>query len=782
MTTSTEFGDQGALALQRDRMLLRRYVRDGSEEAFQEIVSRYIRLVYATCLREIGDEGLAEDATQIVFLILSRKAPGMALGQSLAGWLFVTARYTAIDMRRREHRRRQHETELESADSRGMAYEDFAWSFIDPNLNDALMTLGGIDREAVLLRFFEQMTFKEVGSRLSLSEAAAERRVARALVKLRRHLVNGGFAASLSALAALLTERAARAVPAEGKSLVVRIALRPHAAPGALHAAAVSIAHRMAQSARIARMKAAALAVATAIIALVGYQLAPHPRPRAHTMTASAGMPHSVVPTESTLTTIDTVPASNVNAPSHHARAKMHERRKGFVEAASTASAPLFLSTPEIRVASVSKPMTTAAQLRTPPQPMAAPAVPSKPTSTSTIPTLAADNDVPPPSYSVAAIPDNDPQSLNYASHHGEIAAVPDGGRPVCINNNGEILYRCGDVYRWDGSSLTFERCTYGLDHPETVIQSEPEPGSGNGNPATSGARVIVQNGKRQSAVQTPPSRPEKSKDAGIEENVAVIPETAIAASIDDAGNVLGMSASGVFICPPGSAAYPLLRNPFGGEAVGSDDFHGRVTDSGMVAVDLAGVPGDYHDLSGLAAQEVSFGSEEARIVSLAGLLNSSAGDDFAQSGIAGDPMIDGCYFRFTDMNNSGSAIGILVAMDRGSLRMTPVCWSNGRIFKLADIGNESSARMTPCGIDDENVIVGYANTGVGTVGVLWRHGKAFNLNDCLGHSAWRISRAFAVNDDGDIVAWGHLGGESCAVLLTPDGSTDGIRQASASA
>ena len=78
-----------------DSYLLRQYVRHNSQAAFAALVRRYGGLVHATCLREVDDPHLAEDATQVVFLLLARKAPSLLRVDPLAGWLFRAARFSA---------------------------------------------------------------------------------------------------------------------------------------------------------------------------------------------------------------------------------------------------------------------------------------------------------------------------------------------------------------------------------------------------------------------------------------------------------------------------------------------------------------------------------------------------------------------------------------------------------------------------------------------------------------------------------------------------------------
>ena len=60
------------------------------------------------------------------------------------------------------------------------------WEQIAPLLDEAMGRLGETDRNAIVLRFFENKTVQEVGAALKLNEAAAHKRVIRALDKLRK--------------------------------------------------------------------------------------------------------------------------------------------------------------------------------------------------------------------------------------------------------------------------------------------------------------------------------------------------------------------------------------------------------------------------------------------------------------------------------------------------------------------------------------------------------------------------------------------------------------------
>jgi len=197
-----------------DGQLLRQYTRDRSEAAFGELVARHIDLVYSVALRVAGgDSHLAQDVTQTVFLDLARKAPGLPRDAILAGWLYRHAWFTAAKSVRTERRRKTREqTAMEMR-----ALDDNAgspWELIAPHLDEGLNQLSASDRNAIVLRFFKRQDFRVIGAALGVSEDAAQKRVSRALEKLRGVLSKSGATLTATALASALTAEAVVAAPA----------------------------------------------------------------------------------------------------------------------------------------------------------------------------------------------------------------------------------------------------------------------------------------------------------------------------------------------------------------------------------------------------------------------------------------------------------------------------------------------------------------------------------------------------------------------------------------
>ncbi len=219
-----------------DSELLQRYVRDQSESAFAELVTRHISLVHAAALRQVnGDEHLAEDVTQSVFADLARKAAKLLAHTSLTGWLYTSTRFVAANSRRNEQRRITREQEAHAMNHLlSLPESQPDWLRLSPLLDEAMHQLDEPDREAVLLRHFEKCSFAEVGTKIGLTENAARMRVERALEKLHGILAKQGVALGIVALAGLLGANAVIAAPAQLAAKVVAGAMAGAAAGGTI--------------------------------------------------------------------------------------------------------------------------------------------------------------------------------------------------------------------------------------------------------------------------------------------------------------------------------------------------------------------------------------------------------------------------------------------------------------------------------------------------------------------------------------------------------------------
>src|SRR6266571_3475189 len=205
-----------------DAGLLWEYASSKSEAAFSALVTRHVPLVFSAALRQVQNQALAEDVTQVVFVILARKAAQLPEKTVLAGWLYRTTRHVAAKALRSEQRR--HKREQESLQMQSNEPEA-AWEQLAPFLYEAMAQLGEVDRGAVLLRYFQNKSLREVGRAFGMSEDTAQKRVSRAIDRLRRLLLKRA-AVPEAALSGLLSSHAAQIAPGYLSATVAATALR----------------------------------------------------------------------------------------------------------------------------------------------------------------------------------------------------------------------------------------------------------------------------------------------------------------------------------------------------------------------------------------------------------------------------------------------------------------------------------------------------------------------------------------------------------------------------
>jgi RNA polymerase sigma factor (sigma-70 family) len=215
-----------------DTELLRQYALQGSEQAFGELVSRHVNLVYSVALRQVRDPNLAEEITQAAFIILARKAKSLGDKTILSGWLCRTARNVAanaLTIQRRRQRREQEacmETILNGGgDASSQPITEETWRQIAPLLDTALARLAAKDHDAIVLRFFEKKNFAEVGTALGASEDAAKKRVSRALEKLRGFFLKRGVNSTAAVIGETISANSIQAAPVALAKTVTAVAL-----------------------------------------------------------------------------------------------------------------------------------------------------------------------------------------------------------------------------------------------------------------------------------------------------------------------------------------------------------------------------------------------------------------------------------------------------------------------------------------------------------------------------------------------------------------------------
>ena len=164
----------------------------GDEDALRILVERYSPSIYRFSLRYTGDESLAEDVAQEVFLRLFLHAGRYTAGRSFKTWLFTIVRNVSIDLARPYSHRK-------SASLRGTGddgHEEFTPESIangsssqedqvanqekQRKIIDSLQKLAENQRAAIILKYYEDMSTREIAEVLHKTVSSVEALLARA--------------------------------------------------------------------------------------------------------------------------------------------------------------------------------------------------------------------------------------------------------------------------------------------------------------------------------------------------------------------------------------------------------------------------------------------------------------------------------------------------------------------------------------------------------------------------------------------------------------------------
>ncbi len=179
-----------------DEAELLRSILEGSEDAFRVLVERYQDRLYALAHRVLGNRLDAEEVVQETFLRAFRNLVHFQAGSSLYTWLYRIALNAAVDLSKRQRRRRH----VSLDDGEAPLKRTIAGKSPDPSdapvrEEIAHLVREGVDqlpdayRQILILREYSEMSYEQLGEVLRLPKGTVESRLFRARMKLKDWLV-----------------------------------------------------------------------------------------------------------------------------------------------------------------------------------------------------------------------------------------------------------------------------------------------------------------------------------------------------------------------------------------------------------------------------------------------------------------------------------------------------------------------------------------------------------------------------------------------------------------
>ncbi|HEX6681674.1 MAG TPA: sigma-70 family RNA polymerase sigma factor [Candidatus Limnocylindrales bacterium] len=169
----------------------------GDDDALAEVYDTWSTLVYSVALRITGDHGGAEDVTQEVFVRLWERPHAYDPRRgALHTWLCVMTRSRALDRLRREATRNKYQAAaaaVAAGDSQAEVEEVAMWQAEAKAVREAIQALPEAQRDAIMLAFYHERTYREVARELNIPEGTAKSRLRGGLATLADHLTAEGI-------------------------------------------------------------------------------------------------------------------------------------------------------------------------------------------------------------------------------------------------------------------------------------------------------------------------------------------------------------------------------------------------------------------------------------------------------------------------------------------------------------------------------------------------------------------------------------------------------------
>ena len=150
------------------------------------LLLRHMGWIEALATRLVADPELAKDAVQETWVAALEHTPDTR--GPVRGWIATVLRNRIGKERVRNANRRQREHAVSRTESTHSTYDVVAKASMQKELVETVLALDEPYRRTVLLRFFEDLSYREIADRMNVTPATVNSRLTRGLVRLRERL------------------------------------------------------------------------------------------------------------------------------------------------------------------------------------------------------------------------------------------------------------------------------------------------------------------------------------------------------------------------------------------------------------------------------------------------------------------------------------------------------------------------------------------------------------------------------------------------------------------
>lgn len=153
-------------------------ILNGDVKCFEALINKYEMKILKFIYYKVGQKEVAEDICQEVFITAYNKLNTFKYDYAFSSWLYTIARNKCIDYGRKKGKRK--ETSLEEVrfmESNSIKPEEaYEYKEMKSLIEEYLNTLGKIDRDIIILRYVNELTFSEIAQVLKIKESKVKNR------------------------------------------------------------------------------------------------------------------------------------------------------------------------------------------------------------------------------------------------------------------------------------------------------------------------------------------------------------------------------------------------------------------------------------------------------------------------------------------------------------------------------------------------------------------------------------------------------------------------------